>query len=203
MNDRELQLATGMIDSGERRIGNLKLRPYTMGSMQLAYLLKLTMFTRGKDDPPLELDDLEEQRQIMAFAWMQSADEDDIADAVRDDTVDRCVLKFSLNVTFDMLPGLMAEINRINAMLAASSVRVESKYPSSEDDAPGKSCTPAGWRVRCSPSPRTPVGARTSLSGSCQWRVPSSITIARSKRPISGRLNHPPKRRCRHSRPTN
>jgi hypothetical protein len=110
-----------------------------MGSMQLAYLLKLTMFTRGKDDPPLELDDLEEQRQIMAFAWMQSADEDDIADAVRDDTVDRCVLKFSLNVTFDMLPGLMAEINRINAMLAASSVRVESKYPSSEDDAPGKS----------------------------------------------------------------
>ena len=139
MNDRELQLATAMIDSGERRIGNLKLRPYTMGSMQLAYLLKLTMFTRGKDDPPLELDDLEEQRQIMAFAWMQSADEDDIADAVRDDTVDRCVLKFSLNVTFDMLPGLMAEINRINAMLAASSVRVESKYPSREDDAPGKS----------------------------------------------------------------
>lgn len=139
MNDRELQLATGMIDSGERRIGNLKLRPYTMGSMQLAYLLKLTMFTRGKDDPPLELDDLEEQRQIMAFAWMQSADEDDIADAVRDGTVDRCVLKFSLNVTFDMLPGLMAEINRINAMLAASSVRVESKYPSREDDAPGKS----------------------------------------------------------------
>jgi hypothetical protein len=110
-----------------------------MGSMQLAYLLKLTMFTRGKDDPPLELDDLEEQRQIMAFAWMQSADEDDIADAVRDDTVDRCVLKFSLNVTFDMLPGLMVEINRINAMLAASSVRVESKYPSSNDDAPGKS----------------------------------------------------------------
>jgi hypothetical protein len=49
------------------------------------------------------------------------------------------VLKFSLNVTFDMLPGLMAEINRINAMLAASSVRVESKYPSSNDDAPGKS----------------------------------------------------------------
>ena len=128
-----------MIDTGERRIGNLKLRPYTMGSMQLAYLLKLTMFTRGKDDPPLELDDLEEQRQIMAFAWMQSADEDDIADAVRDGTVDRYVLKFSLNVTFDMLPGLMAEINRINAMLAASSVRVESKYPSREDDAPGKS----------------------------------------------------------------
>jgi hypothetical protein len=139
MNDRELQLATGMIDNGERRIGSLKLRPYTMGSMQLAYLLKLTMFTRGKDDPPLDLDDLEEQRQIMAFAWMQSADEDDIADAIRDDTVDRFVLKFSLSVTFDMLPGLMEEINRINAMLAASSVRVESKYPSREDDAPGKS----------------------------------------------------------------
>jgi len=139
MNDREHNLATAMIDNGERRVGSLKLRPYSMGSMQLAYLLKLTMFTRSKDDPPLNLDDLEEQRQIMAFAWMQSADEDDIADAVRDDTVDRCVLKFSLGVTFDMLPELMDEINRINQMLSASSVRVESKFPSSDDEAPGKS----------------------------------------------------------------
>ena len=107
--------------------------------MQLAYLFKLSMFTRGKDDPPLELDDAEEQRQIMTFAWMQSADEDEIADAIRDGTVDRCVLKFSLGITFDMLPALMDEINRIGEMVAASSVRVESKYPSSDDDAPGKS----------------------------------------------------------------
>jgi hypothetical protein len=139
MNDRELQLATGMIDNGERRIGNLKLRPYTMGSMQLAYLLKLTTFTRQKDDPPLELDDVEESRQIMTFAWMQSADEDEISDAIKNDTVDRCVLKFSFGVTFDMLPALMDEINRIGEMVAASSVRVESKFPSSDDDAPGKS----------------------------------------------------------------
>lgn len=139
MNDREHQLALGMINKGERQIGSIKLRPFSFGSMQLAYLLKLSMFTRGKDDPPLEIDDVEEQRQIMTFAWMQSADEDDIADAIRDGTVERCVLKFSLNVTFDMLPALMSEINRIGEMVAASSVRVESKYPSSEDEAPGKS----------------------------------------------------------------
>ncbi len=139
MNDREHNLALGMIDNGERRIGGIKLRPYTVGSMQLAHLLKLTMFTRSKDDPPLDLDEMEEQRQIMAFAWMQSADKDDIADAIRDDTVDRCVLMFSLDVTFDMLPTLMVEMNRIGEMVAASSVRVESKYPSSDDDAPGKS----------------------------------------------------------------
>jgi hypothetical protein len=139
MNDREHNLALGMIDNGERRIGGIKLRPYTVGSMQLVHLLKLSMFTRSKDDPPLNLDAMEEQRQIMTFAWMQSADKDDIADAIRDETVDRCVLKFSLEVTFDMLPALMAEINLIGEMVAASSVRVESKYPSSDDDAPGKS----------------------------------------------------------------
>jgi hypothetical protein len=139
MNDREHQLALGMIDNGERRIGSIRLRPFSFGSMQLAYLFKLSTFTRGKDDPPLELDDVEESRQIMTFAWMQSADEDEISDAIKNDTVERCVLKFSFGVTFDMLPGLMAEINRIGEMVAASSVRVESKYPSSEDDAPGKS----------------------------------------------------------------
>lgn len=139
MNDREHQLALGMIDNGERRIGGIRLRPFSFGSMQLAYLFKLSTFTRGKDDPPLELDDVEEQRQIMTFAWMQSADEDEIADAMRDGTVERCVFKFSLTITFDLIPGLMAEINRIGEMVAASSVRVESKYPSNEDDAPGKS----------------------------------------------------------------
>jgi len=139
MNDREHQLALGMIDKGERRIGSIRLRPFSFGSMQLAYLFKLSTFTRGKDDPPLELDDVEESRQIMTFAWMQSADEDEISDAIKNDTVDRCVLRFSFGVTFDMLPALMAEINRIGEMVAASSVRVESKYPSSEDDAPGKS----------------------------------------------------------------
>ena len=139
MNDREHQLALGMIDNGERRIGGIKLRPFSFGSMQLAYLFKLSTFTRGKDDPPLELDDVEESRQIMTFAWMQSADEDEISDAIKNDTVERSVLRFSFGVTFDMLPALMAEINRIGEMVAASSVRVESKYPSSEDDAPGKS----------------------------------------------------------------
>ena len=139
MNDREHNLALGMIDNGERQIGGIKLRPFSFGSMQLAYLFKLTTFTRQKDDPPLDLDDVEESRQIMTFAWMQSADEDEISDAIKNDTVDRCVLKFSFGVTFDMLPALMDEINRIGEMVAASSVRVECKYPSGDDDAPGKS----------------------------------------------------------------
>lgn len=139
MKDREHNLALGMIDNGERQIGEIKLRPFSFGSMQLAYLFKLSTFTRGKDDPPLDIDDMEEQRQIMTFAWMQSANEDEIADAIRDDTVERCVLKFSLKITFDLIPELMDEINRIGEMVSASSVRVESKYPSSDEEAPGKS----------------------------------------------------------------
>jgi hypothetical protein len=190
MNARENKLASGMIDDRERRIGNLKLRPFSFGSMQLAYMLNLTLFTGGKEedldvefaddeecDPdsdwktdrksqpvnggvasetdeepddeseeepgkilkPVELDEAETQRQIITFAWMQSAPLDEVVAAVLDGTAERCVLKFAFGITFEMIPVLMAEINRISAMVAASSVRVESKYPSDEGDAPGKS----------------------------------------------------------------
>jgi hypothetical protein len=191
MNARENKLASGMIDDRERRIGNLKLRPFSFGSMQLAYMLNLTLFTGGKKedfdvefddddecDPdsdwktdrksqhgaekelngelaeetdeehdddsteilkPVELDETETQRQIITFAWMQSAPLDEVVTAVLDGTAERCVLKFAFGITFEMIPVLMAEINRISAMVAASSVRVESKHPSDEGDAPGKS----------------------------------------------------------------
>lgn len=140
MNDREHNLATAMIDNGERRVGGINLRPFSYGSMQLAYLLNLSLFTgEGEDGKGEELSDVEKQRQIVTFAWMQSAPIDEVVAAVQDGTAKARVLKFSLGITFEMIPELMAEINRIGEMVSASAVRVESKHPSSDDEAPGKS----------------------------------------------------------------
>jgi hypothetical protein len=136
MNDRNHQLAAAMIDPGERRIGGIKLRPFSYGSMQLAYLFKLSLFTGEGETEPSEA---EKQRQIVTFAWMQSAPLDEVVSAVHDGSAENRVLRFSLGITFDTIPELMAEINRIGEMVSASNVRVESKHPSGEDDAPGKS----------------------------------------------------------------
>ena len=136
MRNRNDYLATAMIEPAERQIGGIKLRPFSYGSMQLAYLFKLSLFT-GEGDT--EQTDEEKQRQIVTFAWMQSAPIDEVVAAVHDGSAETRVLRFSLGITFDTIPELMAEINRIGEMVSASSVRAESKYPSSEDDAPGKS----------------------------------------------------------------
>jgi len=136
MNNRNHHLATAMIEPAERQIGGIKLRPFSYGSMQLAYLFKLSLFTGEGDTEPTEA---EKQRQIVTFAWMQSAPIDDVVAAVHDGSAENRVLKFSLGITFDTIPELMAEINRIGEMVSASNVRAESKYPSSENDAPGKS----------------------------------------------------------------
>ena len=128
-----------MIEPGERRIGDIKLRPFSYGSMQLAYLFKLSLFTGEGEEGAGEIEDSEKQRQIVTFAWMQSAPLDEVVAAVHDGSAESRVLKFSLGITFDLIPELMSEINRIGEMVSASSVRVESKHPSGEDDAPGKS----------------------------------------------------------------
>ena len=136
MSPRDHQLATGMIEPAARHVGSIQLRPFSYGSMQLAYLLKLSLFT---DEAANEPDDCEKQRQIVTFAWMQSAPLDEVIDAVQSGSVEPAVLRYSLGVTFDMIPGLLDEINRIGEMISASNVRVESRHGTDTEVAPGKS----------------------------------------------------------------
>jgi hypothetical protein len=136
MNGREHQLAAGMIAAAGQSIQGIRLRPFSYGSMQLSYMLGLSLFT-GEDKQGLN--EAETQRQIVTFAWMQSAPLDEVIAAVREQRVDEQVLRYSLGVPFEAIPALLAEINRIGAMIEASNVRVESKHPSTGDDPPGKS----------------------------------------------------------------
>lgn len=126
-----------MIEASSKTIGGIKMRPFSIGSKQVADLLGLTMFTGGEATSEIEL-----QRQINTFVWMQSAPLDEVAEAVANNTAGKAALIYSLGIELTNLPDIIAEIERIGQQVAANEVRVESKHKSSqEDEPPGKSLT--------------------------------------------------------------
>jgi hypothetical protein len=94
------------------------------------------MFTGDGND----LSEIELQRQISTFVWMQSAPLEDVVAAVTNNTAGQSALTYSLGIDFSNLSEMLAEIERIGAQVAANEVRVESKHKlTGEDEPPGKS----------------------------------------------------------------
>lgn len=136
MDTRDQTLGHGMIEATSKTIGGIKMRPFSIGSKQVADLLGLSMFTGNGDG----LSEIELQRQINTFVWMQSAPLDDVAEAVANNTAGKAALVYSLGIELSNLPELVSEIERIGQQVAANDVRVESKYKSTEEEQPpGKS----------------------------------------------------------------
>ena len=79
-----------MIEANSKTIGGIKLRAFSYGSLQIAYLLGLTMFTGDGND----LSEIELQRQISTFVWMQSAPLEDVVAAVTNNTAGQAVLSY-------------------------------------------------------------------------------------------------------------
>lgn len=174
-----------MIEASSKTIGGIKMRPFSIGSKQVADLLGLTMFTGGEATSEIEL-----QRQINTFVWMQSAPLDEVAEAVANNTAGKAALIYSLGLDLNNLPDIIAEIERIGQQVAANEVRVESKHKSSqEDEPPGKSLTLVGAPALSTPSPRIPDGASSTSSGTCHSPEPSSTTTALFKRLTFGLLS--------------
>lgn len=130
-----------MIEAHSKTVGGIKLRAFSIGSKQIADLLDLTMFAgNGEVTSEIEL-----QRQINTFVWMQSAPLEEVASAVANNTAGQAALIYSLGINLSDLPAIIAEIERIGQQVAANDVRVESKYKASkEDEPPGKSLTLVG-----------------------------------------------------------
>ncbi len=124
-----------MIEANSKTIGGIKLRPFSIGSKQVADLLNLTIFSGGEATSEIEL-----QRQINTFVWMQSAPLDEVAEAVANNSAGKAALIHSLGIELTHLPDIIAEIERIGQQVAANEVRVESKHKlTCEDEPPGKS----------------------------------------------------------------
>jgi hypothetical protein len=133
METRDQLIALGMIESESKTIGGIKMRPFSIGSRQIADLLNISMIY-GEAVSEIEL-----QRQINSFVWMQSAPVEEVADAIANNTAGKAALVYALGIEFHRLPEIITEIERIGKQIAANEIRVESKYKSDEETPPGKS----------------------------------------------------------------
>jgi hypothetical protein len=130
---RQTTLAHSMIEQESKTVAKYKVRSFSYGSLQLAYLLNLTLFTGAIQS---EMSESEIQRQISTFVWMQSAPQDEVIHAVTNGGAGTEVLKFALTIDLKDLPELLAEVNKIGDQISANEVRVESKHKSTEEEAP-------------------------------------------------------------------
>jgi hypothetical protein len=134
MSDKRTeQLEAAFADTECIAVGSLKLRPFSLGTLNLCRRLKLSLFLDGD----AEITDDEKQRQIVTFAWFQSQRLGDVLAAIRKGTHEDAVAEFEFGLAVSDLPALLAEIQRIGEMAGAASVEVESKPGSTgEEGAP-------------------------------------------------------------------
>lgn len=140
MNDpRLLQLdAAYAEDIAPATVGSLRLRPFSLGTLNLCRQLGLTLFTEPQSEDTLS--DEARQHQLTVFAWLQSAPLRHVLSAVRSGSWKEEVAEFEFSLSVDMMPTLIAEISRIATLAASAAVEVVPKPGSRDDrDAPPKS----------------------------------------------------------------
>ena len=132
---RSQQLEAAFAEA-ETTVTGLRMRPFSLGTLNLCRQLNLTLFL----DETAELTDAEKQRQLVAFAWAQSAPLNEVLAAIRNGTAQERIDEFEFNLSIDVLPGLLGEIARISKLAAAAAVEVAPKPGSGiEEDAPPNS----------------------------------------------------------------
>jgi hypothetical protein len=114
-------------------VGNLKLRPFSIGSMTACRKLGLTLFMGEGDKLSAE----EMQRQVVAFAWVQSAPLATVQRALREGNADEYTARFEFEVMPGDLKALEREINRISELAAVAAVDTVSRETASDPNEPG------------------------------------------------------------------
>ena len=115
------------------KAGNLRLRPFTIGSMTACRKLGLTLFTGEAGE--LSAEDV--QRQVVAFAWIQGAPLQDVLVAIRNGTAQAAVDTFEWQISPADIKALEAEIARISRMSEAASIEVVHRNSAHDPDEPG------------------------------------------------------------------
>ena len=121
---------------GPAHIGDLRLRSLSFGTINLCRQLNLSLFL----DEQVELPDEEKQRQLIAFAWIQSAPLPEVLEAVRSRKVQERLDEFAFSLSIDMLPGLMVEVARISKLAAAAAVEVMPKPGDRDEEGAPPNC---------------------------------------------------------------
>lgn len=128
--NRDAQNETAFTEA-ESTVGSIKLRPFTIGTLSVCKQLNLSMFTGEGNDSGID-----QQRQIMAFAWAQSAPLAQVLQAIRSGKWMEAVEEFEFGITPGQIDHLVQEINRISSGIKNAAVDVQPKPNSSDGDTP-------------------------------------------------------------------
>jgi len=118
---------------GEKTIGGIRFRAFTIGSKAICEQMRLTMFTSGE----VSDDAGESERQLIAFTWLHSEPLENVLTAVRNGTCDSAAQCFGFTLPVHILPAIISEINRISAASAEASVDVAQKPGAGKETALG------------------------------------------------------------------
>jgi hypothetical protein len=117
----------------KRAVGSLTLRPFTIGSMTACRKLGLTLFT-GENT---KLSTEETQRQVVAFAWLQSTPVPEVLQAIQRGIAEAEIDAFEWMLEPTDLPFLEREINRLSEGISVASVDVIQRDAPKDPNEPG------------------------------------------------------------------
>jgi len=132
---QKLEAAFAEPSSDDAKVGSLRLRPFSLGTLNVCRQLGLTLFLEEGTD----LGEEEQLRQIVAFAWAQSAPLPEVLKALRSGTARDRAAEFEFQMSLEDLPLMVEEIQRISDMATAAAVEVVPKPGAADGDAPPNS----------------------------------------------------------------
>ena len=125
---------TANITDGPVDLAGLKLRPFTLGTLDLCRQLGLTMFVDGS----VPTDSAERMRQVAAYLFIQSEPLDTVLKAVDDLGFEKTHLRpFKFRLTPDVIGAAMALIEKNLSAAGAAVVDIEPRGKA--DDPPPNS----------------------------------------------------------------
>ena len=125
---------------GEKTIGGLVFRPFTLGSKAACEQLGLTMFTGAGAD----LAAGEAERQVIAFAWLHTKPLPEVLRALREGRGMEEAQAFGFEVPIHAVDEMIREINRISEQAKSNAVEVVEKQTTKDPAEPGNSVGQTG-----------------------------------------------------------
>ena len=128
-----------MLD-GPKEVAGIELRPFTLGSLQAARKLGLRMFAEELSDD--ELEPGQEESEMIAFAWIQSAPLNEVLRALRKgkEAAWEKIDEFAWGLDMDKFQFFAQELEKLGNMVGETVVEVVPKdNGGKEDTPPGKS----------------------------------------------------------------
>jgi hypothetical protein len=125
---------------GSIEIAGITLRPFSMRCRINCLSLGLTMFTHTPDEleaQGIKLTEADREAQTIAFVWERSSDMHIVRRAIDNGTAQEAIYEFGETLCPSALPAIVAEINRISAIVQRNSVTVVPRNTDGDKDAPG------------------------------------------------------------------